>query len=48
MLLQAGGNVQQRRIRSLSDIGEDFDLVVNCAGLGSKQLFDDSKLVPVR
>ena len=48
MLLQAGGTVQQRKINDLSEIAQEFDLVVNCTGLGSKELFKDDKLTPVR
>ncbi len=48
MLMQAGGTVQQRKINDLSEIAQEFDLVVNCAGLGSKELFRDDKLTPVR
>jgi len=40
--------VQQRKINNLSEIAQEFDLVVNCAGLGSKELFKDDKLTPVR
>jgi len=46
--MQAGGSVQQRKINDLSEIAQDFDLVVNCAGLGSQELFKDDKLTPVR
>jgi len=48
MRMQAGGSVQQRKINDLSEIAQEFDLVVNCAGLGSKELFKDDKLTPVR
>ena len=46
--VQAGGSVQQRKIKDLSEIAPEVDLVVNCAGLGSKQLFKDDKLTAVR
>jgi hypothetical protein len=48
MLLQAGGSMQQRKINDLSEIAQEFELVVNCAGLGSKELFKDDKLTAVR
>ena len=47
MVLQAGGRVQRRKINDLSELAE-FDVVVNCMGLGSKELFHDDKLFPVR
>ncbi len=48
LLLQAGGSMQQRKINDLSEIAQEFELVVNCAGLGSKELFKDDKLTAVR
>lgn len=47
LLLQAGGEVQRRRITDLSELAA-FDLVINCLGLGAKHLFHDDKLFPVR
>lgn len=44
---QAGGKVQRRKINELSELAE-FDLIVNCMGLGAKKLFNDNKLHPVR
>ena len=40
--------MQQRKINDLSEIAQEFELVVNCAGLGSKELFKDDKLTAVR
>ena len=47
MILQAGGQVQRRKIHDMSELAE-FDVVVNCMGLGAKELFHDAKLFPVR
>lgn len=33
---------------SFVKVGEDFDIVVNCTGLGAKQLTGDFLLTPVR
>lgn len=44
---EAGGRIQRRKVQNLSELAE-FDLVVNCAGLASKQLFPDDKLTAVR
>uniref|UniRef100_A0A3P9PRV3 D-aspartate oxidase n=1 Tax=Poecilia reticulata TaxID=8081 RepID=A0A3P9PRV3_POERE len=38
---KAGGRVEQRRVSSLQELGDGFDLVVNCSGLGSKALVGD-------
>lgn len=44
---KAGGEVRRRRISDLSDLA-DFDVVINCMGLGAQTLFQDDKLFPVR
>ena len=43
-----GGEVDQRRLRSLDDVGEEADVVINCAGLGAGALVDDPSVYPVR
>lgn len=47
MSMQAGGKIERRRVNNLSELA-DYDIVVNCAGLASKQLFPDDKLTAVR
>lgn len=42
-----GGEVTQRPLRSLDEVG-DADVVVNCAGLGARELVDDPSVYPVR
>jgi D-amino-acid oxidase len=37
-----------RPIGDIREISDKFDLIVNCVGLGSKALFNDDNLVPVR
>uniref|UniRef100_A0A3B5L347 D-aspartate oxidase n=1 Tax=Xiphophorus couchianus TaxID=32473 RepID=A0A3B5L347_9TELE len=39
---KAGGRVEQRRVSSLQALGNSFDLIVNCSGLGSKALVGDA------
>lgn len=43
-----GGHVTRRRLRSLGEVGEGADVVVNCAGLGAGELVDDASVYPVR
>jgi len=43
-----GGKVHQIKVGSLKSLQGKCDLVVNCAGLGSRQLAGDSTLVPLR
>ncbi len=47
-MAQAGGKVKQKKVIDVSELAEDYDLVVNCAGLGAKALFKDDKLTAVR
>jgi D-amino-acid oxidase len=45
----AGGKVVVREFRSRQEIARLSEPVIfNCTGLGSRQLFDDQKLIPVR
>ncbi|XP_022908919.1 D-aspartate oxidase [Onthophagus taurus] len=42
-----GGRIHQKSINSFSEL-TDFDLIINCSGLGSKLLCKDHKIVPIR
>ena len=45
----AGGRVVQREFRGLADVGQLAEpVVVNCTGLGSRELFDDTELIPAK
>ncbi|XP_027630942.1 D-aspartate oxidase [Tupaia chinensis] len=43
-----GGLILTRRVEDLWELHPSFDIVVNCSGLGSRQLMGDSKIFPVR
>ncbi|OWF52554.1 D-aspartate oxidase [Mizuhopecten yessoensis] len=43
-----GGKVEKRKIENLSELYGQFDVVVNCTGLGSRDLLDDQEIYPVR
>lgn len=45
---KAGGKVQQRKVSSLHDLSDSYDLIINCSGLGSRTLTDDPQVYPVR
>ncbi len=47
-LLEAGGAISAGRVRSLSEPARHAALVVNCSGLGARELVGDDSLVPVR
>ncbi|XP_076323411.1 D-aspartate oxidase-like isoform X2 [Tachypleus tridentatus] len=43
-----GGYIKSKNIQSLEEVAGQFDVVVNCTGLGSKTLLGDKFLIPVR
>jgi len=43
-----GGRLVQAEVRSLEDVARECDLVVNCAGMGARELTGDATLVPIR
>ena len=43
-----GGEIIRRRLASLKEIDGDYDIIVNCTGLGSRELVNDKLLYPVR
>lgn len=47
LLLQMGGVLDLRQVKHLSELA-NYDVVVNCLGLGAKKLFNDDKMFPVR
>lgn len=46
----AGGKFKQTRIDSIEKLADegDYDVVINCSGLGAKKLVNDDKVKPVR
>lgn len=45
---ELGGTVEQREVSDVDQAFEDHDIVVNCTGLGSRELFGDEDVYPVR
>ena len=43
-----GGTVVKRKLNSLQEVEGDYNVVVNCTGLGSKELVKDHKMYAVR
>ena len=39
-----GGHFERKLVTSLDEISEDFDLVINCSGLGSRSLVKDASI----
>ena len=47
---EMGGKFETRKVTSLKDLcgGGDYDVVINCTGLGSRDLVGDDELYPVK
>eukprot|EP00731_Ephydatia_muelleri_P004967 Em0002g1143a len=47
---EMGGKFETRKVTSLKDLcgGGDYDVVINCTGLGSRDLAGDDELYPVK
>lgn len=45
---EAGGEVVQRKITTLIDLSEDIDVIINCSGLGARELVNDHKMYGLR
>ncbi|KAK0413590.1 hypothetical protein QR680_006890 [Steinernema hermaphroditum] len=44
-----GGKILEKKLETVDDLApEDYDLIVNCSGLGSRQLFGDEEIIPIR
>ena len=46
-LQENGVQIVKRKLESLSEIESEWDLVVNCTGLGSRDLVDDTAMFPI-
>jgi D-amino-acid oxidase len=46
--LHLGGEIVQREVGSIDEAVAQSELIINCAGLGSRQLFGDESVYPVR
>lgn len=47
-LIRAGGSITLRRVDSFAEVAADARAIVNCAGLGARELVPDPAVVPVR
>ncbi|XP_011407418.1 PREDICTED: D-aspartate oxidase-like [Amphimedon queenslandica] len=43
-----GGTTEERKITNLSELAESYDIVINCTGLGARELANDEQVYPVR
>ena len=47
-LRAAGGTIERHRLADLSDVFGTAEVIVNCSGLGSRELVQDKELAPIR
>lgn len=45
---EAGGKILQREIRSLGELRDDADLIINCSGMEARTLVNDNAMIPVK
>lgn len=45
---ELGGTIVQKEIKNIDEALENHEIVINCTGLGSKELLNDEKLYPLR
>lgn len=46
-LVAAGANLVTRHVDSLKELAKDYDIIMNCTGLGAKKLCQDRHMVPI-
>ncbi|XP_014214020.1 D-amino-acid oxidase [Copidosoma floridanum] len=47
-LTASGAVLKKYSVKSLKELAKDYDLVINCTGLGSQSICQDRKLVPIK
>lgn len=47
-VVEEGGDIVRRKVEKLADVSDKFEYVVNCAGMGARELCNDHELVPVK
>jgi D-amino-acid oxidase len=47
-LAQAGGRLEMRPVRALTEAAQEAPMVVNCSGIGARELVGDHELRPMR
>lgn len=42
------GVIAVRRLESLEEIASNYDIIINCSGIGAKELVSDASVHPIR
>lgn len=48
MFKNSGGKIIQKTVENIDEALEKYNIVINCTGLGAKELFNDESVYPVR
>ncbi len=43
-----GGQLMEKELSALEDVGQNYPVVINCSGLGAKELCNDQEMYPVQ
>jgi len=43
-----GGCFIEGKLKSLSEISDRYDVIINCSGLGARELANDLQMIPIR
>ncbi|GMT16783.1 hypothetical protein PFISCL1PPCAC_8080, partial [Pristionchus fissidentatus] len=46
--LSNGGCIRQKKIKNLNELTDEFDVIINCSGIGAKELMGDAEMKPIR
>ncbi|XP_054707674.1 D-amino-acid oxidase-like [Uloborus diversus] len=47
-LQSKGGQIVKRKLKSIEELSDKFDIVINCPGVGAAKLVPDPSVVPIR
>jgi len=45
---EKGGSVIKRKLKNLTELYDDYDIVINCTGLGAAALCNDTEVYPIK
>jgi len=48
ILSKAQIQIQQKKISAINHLTKQFDIIINCSGLGARELVDDTNVFPIR
>lgn len=46
--IKKGGKILRQKVTNVKELFTKYDIVINCCGMGSRELFNDKELEPVR